>query len=88
MCVWTYKRQTMYRTREIIRISGDKGWGRVLSFYECGAGKIFSGSRYLNKLPTSHPLNILQALHSLNLNWHENNSHATVVIKYLLGLFL
>jgi len=30
MCIWMYKRQTMYRTREIIRISGDKGWGRVV----------------------------------------------------------
>ena len=30
MCIRTYKRPTMYKTREIIRISGDKGWGRVL----------------------------------------------------------
>ena len=30
MCIQTYKGQTMYRTRGVIRISGDKGWGRIL----------------------------------------------------------
>jgi len=30
MCIGTYKRQAIYRTRGEIRISGDKEGGRVL----------------------------------------------------------